>query len=132
MKKNSRLQWIANFDMESLVSNILRSGILLSVGLIVAVLAAHACKKGAVDFGEHIQARSITHLLKNDLYRMKVSWFHSPTFIHLSIAVLMLTPYARVVASMVYFAGVERHWKHALLTGIVLIILTIVLLTDLV
>lgn len=118
--------------METLVSIILRNGILLSTGLIVAALVVYGRKKGAIDFGDNIQARSITHLLKDDLYRVKAPWLHPPVLIHLSVAMLMLTPYARVVASMFYFVGVERNWKHALLTGIVLVILTIILLTDLV
>ena len=118
--------------MESLVSVILRRGMLLSIAFIVVALVVYGRKKGAIDFGDYIQARSIPHLLKNDLDRMKTYWFQPPVFIHFSIAALVLTPYVRVVVSMLYFAGVDRNWKHALLTAIALVILTIILLTDLV
>lgn len=47
----------------------------------------------------------------------------SPTaLISLGIAVLMLTPYARVVASVVYYV-VERDWRF---TGITLLVLSII------
>ncbi len=45
-------------------------------------------------------------------------------FINLGIAVLMLTPYVRVLVSMFYFAFVEQNWKYSLFTGFVLSVLT--------
>jgi uncharacterized membrane protein len=44
--------------------------------------------------------------------------------INMGIAVLMLTPFVRVLASVFYFALVERNWKYTLFTGFVLCVLT--------
>lgn len=45
-------------------------------------------------------------------------------FMGLGIAVLMLTPYLRVIASVLYFAR-EKNMKYVLITLFVLIVLTI-------
>lgn len=44
--------------------------------------------------------------------------------INLGIAALMLTPYVRVLASMLYFAFIERNGKYTLFTGFVFAVLT--------
>ncbi|MGZ3606158.1 MAG: DUF1634 domain-containing protein, partial [Thermodesulfobacteriota bacterium] len=44
--------------------------------------------------------------------------------INMGIAVLMLTPFVRVLASVFYFAFAERNWKYTLFTGFVLGVLT--------
>ena len=44
--------------------------------------------------------------------------------INLGIALLMLTPYVRVLASTFYFALAERNPKYTLFTGFVLAVLT--------
>jgi uncharacterized membrane protein len=45
-------------------------------------------------------------------------------FMTLGVAVLILTPYVRVVASFIYFAW-ERNYKYVLITAFVLVILTV-------
>jgi uncharacterized membrane protein len=42
----------------------------------------------------------------------------------MGIGVLMLTPFVRVLASVVYFAFVEHNWKYTLFTAFVLSVLT--------
>ena len=44
--------------------------------------------------------------------------------VNMGMAVLMLTPFVRVLASVFYFALVERNWKYTLFTGFVLGVLT--------
>jgi len=44
--------------------------------------------------------------------------------INLGIAVLILTPYVRILASVLYFAFVARNWKYTLFTASVLGVLT--------
>jgi uncharacterized membrane protein len=46
------------------------------------------------------------------------------TVVELGVCVLILTPYTRVLASMLYFAAVERNWKYTLFTLAVLAVLT--------
>jgi len=44
-------------------------------------------------------------------------------FLNMGIAILMLTPFVRVLASVFYFAFAERNWKYTLFTGFVLSVL---------
>jgi uncharacterized membrane protein len=44
--------------------------------------------------------------------------------ISLGIVALLLTPYLRVLASMLFFAVVEHNWKYTAFTAFVLIVLT--------
>ena len=46
----------------------------------------------------------------------------------LGVAVLLFTPFLRVLASVVFFAAVERNWKYTVFTSFVLIVLTYSLL----
>ena len=45
-------------------------------------------------------------------------------FMTLGVAVLILTPYIRVIASFIFFAW-ERDYKYVLITAFVLVILTV-------
>jgi len=44
--------------------------------------------------------------------------------VNLGIITLMLTPFVRVAASVVYFLAVLKNWKYTLFTTIVLAVLT--------
>lgn len=44
--------------------------------------------------------------------------------INFGLAVLLLTPYVRVAASMLYVAVAERNWKYTAFTGFVFAVLT--------
>ena len=132
MKEAARAKWIANFDMESLISSILRNGTLISMVLILAGLTIEWVTRGQINLEPNLQARSVPLLILGGLEKMGEpgGWPH--LFIRLSVAALLLTPYARVIASMVYFTWVDRSRKQAFFTGFVLILLTIILLTTLV
>jgi uncharacterized membrane protein len=45
-------------------------------------------------------------------------------FVNGGIAALLLTPYLRVLASLLYFALIERNLKFVFFTGVVLAVLT--------
>ena len=132
MKKVARVRWISNFDMENLISSILQNGIALSIGLILAGLLFRWAEGSQASFQEFIQSVSIPTLLLADFHRLGSPGTWPSVLMHLGVIVLLVTPYVRVAASMIYFAAVERNWKQALLTGFVLIVLTITLFTDLV
>lgn len=132
MKDVARLKWIAGFDMESLISSVLRNGTALSMILILAGLAIQEIGKTKGGFGPNLHARSIPQLILVDLNQTGLPEFWPRLLLYLGVSALLLTPYIRVVASMIYFAYVDRSWKHAIFTGVVLVILTIGLLTDLV
>jgi len=134
MRKTARAEWLSRFDMENLLSSILRNGALISIGLISAsVLLRWFEKDQGVSLGRSIQAVSVPALLSADFPRVASRGTYPSTLLmHLGLSMLLLTPYLRVVASTMYFAFVERNWKYVLFSSLVLILLTITLLTNLV
>ena len=130
MRKAARAQWIANFDIEPLVSRTLQAGMLISMGLILAGLVAEWLGQGSVKATYFLRADSIPLLVLADFRRLSEGGAWPRILMDLGIAVLMLTSYLRVGISMTYFSLVDRSWKQAVLTGIVLSILTVILLTD--
>lgn len=132
MDKVDRAKWVASFDMESLVSSILRNGTLLSMSLILMSLALRWIGNGQADFGTNMKARSIPLLILADLQQAHSPGFWPRLLMHLGFAALLLTPYVRVLASLAYFTLVGRSPKQALFTSFVLVVLTIILLTKLV
>jgi uncharacterized membrane protein len=51
------------------------------------------------------------------------SGLSSLTLVSLGIVTLMLTPYLRVIAAVVYYT-VERDWKYVMITTIVFLVIT--------
>lgn len=132
MRPVDRARWLARFDMEHLVSAILRNGMLISMGLVLAGLVLQWWRRETGILAPVLQAESLPALILRNLPRIREVGAWPSVCIHLGISVLLLTPYLRVLASLIYFVQVERSWKHALFTGIVLALLTITLLTTLV
>lgn len=129
MTRAAWLRWIATFDMEDLTSTLLRNGTVVSMGLIAASLLMQALGPWPGDLGPNLKARSVPVLIVSDIHQLGTPGAGPRVLLHLGVAALLLTPYVRVLASLLYFAVVERSRRHALLTGLVLTILTIVLLT---
>ena len=132
MKKISTIKWIASFDMEPLISSILKIGITLSIIPIVIAFFLYECGGETSGFASNLKARSIPTLILSDL-----QYFHMPGFwvqflVHIGFSILLLIPYSRVLASFIYFIFIERSLKHALFTALVLVVLTIGLFTSLV
>ncbi len=118
--------------MEPLISSILKFGIALSMALILASLGLHQWgAKVNAGFGPNLQAESIPLLISMDVKQYALPGFWTRFLLHLGVSVLLLIPYSRSLISFIYFAFVERSWKHAAFTAVVLIIITIGLLTDL-
>lgn len=132
MKNIVRLKWIAAFDMENLTGSLLRNGTLVSIGLILVSLGIGWNERAQGTLHLELKAENIPALILTDLQKMNLPGFWSQFLLHLGVSTLLLTPYLRVLASLVYFAGVDRSWKQVIFTGTVLIILTILLLTTLV
>ena len=131
-KDVARAKWIANFDMESLISLILRTGMLISLGFIFAGLIIGWADQEHASLGPNLKAKSVPILILVDLQQIGSPGFWPRLFIHLGVSALLLTPYVRVLASMAYFTWVDRSRKQVAFTGFVVAILTIILLTSLV
>ena len=125
----ARKQWVARFDMEALVSAILRQGMVLSLGLISVGVAWRYASDRTVGFEAPLRGTNVLQFLLADIHRVAASPRFWPSAVaHVGVAGLLLIPYLRVLASMLYFVFVERSRAHALLTGLVLVTLTYILL----
>lgn len=131
MKDVAWIKWIASFDMEPLLSSVLKIGTGVSMALFAASLALHQwAGKAESGFGPNLQAKSVPLLILADLGQFDSPGFWSRLLLHLGVSVLLLIPYVRLLVSMIYFAWIERSWKHVVFTGFVLIIMTIGLFTN--
>ena len=114
----------ARSNMETVVGYILLGGVLLSVALIAGGLAWHWVTTGQLQFEYLVGGMDLARFITNDLQQLIVGPIHPRYLINLGIAVLILTPYVRILASVLYFAFVARNWKYTLFTASVLGVLT--------
>jgi uncharacterized membrane protein len=114
----------AGFDIEALVGYILLFGVLSSITLIVAGLAWHLARTGELGIQYGISGMNFFQFLVQDLRQLFTQPVRPRYLVSLGIALLMLTPFVRVLASMVYFLVAERNWKYTAFTAFVLAVLT--------
>jgi len=117
-KKNDPL------DMESLVGYILLTGVLLSVALLLISFVWRWAGVGSLRFEHSIVGMNFFEFISSTLRQVASRAFRPRLFLNMGIGVLMLTPFMRVLASVVYFAFVEHNWKYTLFTAFVLSVLT--------
>lgn len=113
------------FDMESVIGTILLIGVLLSVALLAIGLVWRRMKAGNLQFEHAIVGMNFFEFLSSTIRQMTSLAFRPRLFINMGIGVLMLTPFVRVLASVFYFAFVERNGKYTLFTAFVLTVLTV-------
>ncbi len=111
-------------DIEILVGSLLLGGVLLSISLILIGLSWHWVRTGNLELDYTIAEMNLFQFVITDVRLLVSDTVRPRLFINLGIAVLMLTPYVRVLVSMFYFAFVEQNWTYSLFTGFVLSVLT--------
>ncbi len=116
------------FDMEVLVGYILLVGVLLSVSLILLGVGWHWVATGRLGLDYSIKGMNFLHFMASVFSRAIHGGFDSTLVTNLGIVTLLLTPYVRVFASMIYFAFAQRNWKYTLFTAFVFAVLTYSLL----
>lgn len=110
--------------MDLLVGYLLLAGVVLSLALIVMGLVWRFCRVGHFSAHNQLTGMNLLELLAEEI-RIAVSGQLRPrTLVDGGIAVLMLTPFVRVLASMFYFMIGLKNWKYTVFTGIVLGVLT--------
>ncbi len=114
----------AGFDMEVLVGYILLVGVLLSMVLITIGVAWRWLATGQLGLEYSISGMNLFEFVLADIQQMFSGAFRPRLFVNLGIATLMLTPFVRVLASMLYFAFVARNRKYTLFTAFVFSVLT--------
>ena len=113
-----------HFDMEILIGYILLVGVLLSVALLVIGFLWRWERSGNLRFQHAIVGMNFFEFILASLRQMASQDLRPRVMINMGMAVLMLTPFVRVLASVFYFALVERNWKYTLFTCFVFGVLT--------
>jgi uncharacterized membrane protein len=110
--------------MDLLVGYVLLGGVSLSFVLIAAGVAWRWINTGRLGMEYTISSMNLFEFLLADLRQVASAALRPRLLVSLGIAVLMLTPYVRVLASLCFFALVEHNWRYAAFTGFVLAVLT--------
>ncbi len=110
--------------MDLIVGYVLLVGVVLSVVLVVMGLAWHWVVTGRLGVDYTISKMNLIEFVIADVRQVVLGPFRPRLLVSLGIATLLLTPYVRVLASMVFFALVEHNWKYSAFTGFVLAVLT--------
>jgi uncharacterized membrane protein len=109
---------------DALVGYVLLLGVLLSVSLVTAGLIWHLVVTGQASLTYPIRGGNFVEFVWQDVRQLATGAVQPQSLISSGIAVLMLTPYARLFISLFHFIFVERDAKYALFTAVSLAILT--------
>jgi uncharacterized membrane protein len=121
---SSQISGDRQFAMDALVGYILMYGVAFSLLLICAALIWRWIDTGHLWFDYALSGMNLFQLIAVELSQALHTHLRPRLLLSLGIAVLMLTPFIRVLASVVYFLAVLKNWKYTLFTSIVLIVLT--------
>ena len=118
-------------DMDTIIGLTLQVGVTLSLALIGTGLVWHRLKWGMWQWplAYELPATTVFGFLVTDVEQATGEPARPRMLVNLGIAALLLTPYVRVLMSMLYFAFVERNRKYAVFTAFVLAMLTYGLFT---
>lgn len=119
-----RVQTPLGFDMDALVGSILLIGVLLSLVLLASGAIWHWFLVGQLSYDYRIGGTDLLKFVITEIGALASGHIRPRILISSGIAVLLITPYVRVLASMVYFAVEERDFKYTLFTAFVLGVLT--------
>jgi uncharacterized membrane protein len=114
----------ARFDMEILVGYILQTGVLVSMILIALGMVWRWLNTGALALDYTLSGMNFFEFVFMDVQQVVAGAFRPRLLVNLGIATLMLTPYVRVLASMLYFALAARNAKYTVFTSFVFAVLT--------
>jgi uncharacterized membrane protein len=110
--------------MDWLIGYVLLAGVVLSVLLVVAGLLWRWIATGQLGVEFTIPRTNLIEFVRVELRQVVAGAFRPRLLVSLGLAVLLLTPYVRVLASLLFFALVEHNWKYTLFTGFVLAVLS--------
>ncbi len=110
--------------MDTLVGFVLLGGVAVSVVLIVAGVIWRWVNTGQLGVAYTIPEMNLFGFVTAEIRELASGQFRPRLLVSLGIVALMLTPYLRVLVSLLFFALVAHNWKYSLFTGFVLIVLT--------
>ncbi len=112
------------FDMETVISYILISGVILSLILLVVGTLLYSLQHRNLTLAYSLPQDNLFQFGRMEITRVLHGTLTARDIINLGIVVLMLTPYVRVAFSAVAFAFIERNAKYTAFTLFVLSVLT--------
>lgn len=110
-------------DIEGMIGGLLLAGLLASIGCIAAGLVWHWAATGTLHVDQTLPATSLAAFLVADARTVASGHAGPRRLIDVGIGILLVTPYLRVLASMLYFLVVGNR-KYTVFTAIVLALLT--------
>lgn len=122
--KATRTDQAQQAKMGTVVGYVLLGGVVLSVVLVVAGLVWHWINTGQPGIDYTIPKLNLFGFVAAEMHQSAAGQFRPRLLVSLGIVALMLTPYFRVLASLLFFALVEHNWKYTAFTGFVLTVLT--------
>ncbi len=120
---NGRKATLRQQKMDVLIGYLLLYGVLLSLALVAMGLGWRYLRTGNAWLDYQISGMNLFQFVVEEFRLAAHIQFRPRLLVNLGIAVLMLTPFLRVAASVVYFLAVLRNWKYTLFTSIVLVVL---------
>jgi len=112
------------FDMDEVVGYVLLGGVLLSLALVASGLAWEWFARGSLALDYRLTGMNLFEFVVEEIRLAMHGAVRPRLLVNFGIVVLMLTPFLRVLASVVYFAAFLKNWKYTLFTSFVLIVLT--------
>ena len=103
-------------DLEVMVSWVLIIGICLSTAGILAGLGWHYFLAGSLDMHYNLPKENFFNLTVSTFKQIFTSGFSPALVTTMGIIFLMITPYIRILSSVVYFATVEKNVKYGIYT----------------
>jgi uncharacterized membrane protein len=114
----------ASDAFDSLIGQLLRAGVIVSVMLLVAGVAWNLMSTGRLEVDAEIERMNLYEFVRSEIGQLVGGSIRPALLVNLGIAALLVTPYLRVVASVVYFAFVARDVKYSFFTAFVLAVLS--------
>jgi uncharacterized membrane protein len=118
----------SRWDLHTLVGSILMAGVILATGLLIAGLVWQWMSSGTFGSFPSILATNLLGYVIYTLQNATVEGMGPATLVNAGIAILLLTPFVRVFASVLFFGFREENRVYTAITGFVFVVLGIVLL----
>lgn len=112
------------FNMDLLVGWILMIGVLFSLTLLLGGALWHRATAGSLTDNFRLAGTNLLAFVIAEVRNLLHGTLRPRILISSGIAMLMMTPYIRVLASMLYFLFEERNLKYTIFTLFVLSVLT--------
>lgn len=119
---------VAGLDMNLIVGYVLAVGVASSIALLSVGMLWNRLQTGSLVSDYDLGRTNILQFVVREWGDLWRGQLQPRVLINFGIAILMMTPFARVLASTFYFAFEERNLKYTLFTAFVLLTLSYSLL----